>query len=81
MSHLRSHPVRRSNKAASFVNGSCDLSADSEVCQLDISRLRQQDVGPFDVSMDFSSAVQITQTIQSFSAHIRYLGLGERSGD
>ena len=73
-------PIRRSNKWFSFAHGLSDLRWDSKICQFDVSVFREEDIGSFDVSMDFAFGVEITEAFESLPTHVRDLGLHQRTG-
>ena len=56
-----------------------DLRRDSEVGQFDVSGFREQDVGAFDVAVDFALGVQIRESLKSLATNVSDLVLAKRA--
>ena len=81
MSHLRRHPVGRSDEGLPLPQRGGDLRGDAEVGQLDLALVREQDVGALDVAVHLAHGVEVRQPLKSLAAHERDLLLRQGAGD
>ena len=72
-------PVRRADEGLPFAHSLRNLRGDAEIGQLDVAIFRQQNVGAFDVTMDFAFGVEVAQAFQRLSTHVRDFRLHQRA--
>jgi len=79
LDNLRCHPEWCSNKSVAERFDVSQLSSNTKVCQLDLSRLRKKDICSFDVSVKLPLRVKVGQAKKQLSADDGDVRFFERS--
>ena len=67
LDHFRSHPKRGANKGHALRFHVGELGGNTKVGQLDLTLVGEEDIGSFDVSMDFARRVEVVEPEEKFS--------------
>lgn len=73
---LGSHPIRRTNHSRALHVRLVDLSAETEISELDVAVHAEQDVVGLDIAVNDTLGVQELQAVECFTAHGRNLTFG-----
>lgn len=80
LNHFGSHPERGSHKGVSFGFLGGKLACDAEIGETDVAFGGKEDVGGFDVAVDFSFRVEVFEAFEEFAEDDGDVGFFEGAG-